>query len=73
MHGELDRCAVVRDNRAGGLVSSVSAFLVLLTRRAEATARPLRQGLTLVHLSARREHFLWDAVGTISYWMGHKT
>ena len=24
---------------------------------------PMRQGLTLVHFSVRREHFLWDTLG----------
>ena len=30
-----------------------------------------RQGLTLVHFSAQRKHFLWDTLGTFSTYMGH--
>ena len=31
------------------------------------------QGLTLVHFSAQRKHYLWDTFGTFSRQMGHKS
>ena len=31
-----------------------------------------RRGLTLVHFSTHRKHFLWDTLGTFSRWVGHE-
>jgi hypothetical protein len=41
--------------------------------RGGAAHAALCQGLTLVHLSAQREHFLRDTLGTFSRQMGHNS
>jgi hypothetical protein len=53
--------------------SSMAAFhqgSTRMTRLAQLRFRPrlaaLSQGLTLVHFSAQREHYLWDTLGTFS-------
>ena len=44
-----------------------------LLRKYERELKRLRQGLSLVHLSAQRKHFLSDVLGTFSRQMGHNS
>ena len=54
-------------------------FLMTLMRGVRGSGHAVRvhgqcgQGLTLVHFSAQREHFLWDTLGTFSRKMSHNS